>query len=291
MRELRVNSVVVMTGNMLLGILTSKDLVLRVVAQNLSSEETLVEKAMTANPDCATLETSILDALHSMQEGKFLHIPVVDKNGQIIACLDALQLTHAAISMVEGASGANDVANSMMQKFWDSALAMHPAEESDARSDESRMVASDSAEGKHIHPPHVNSSFCFKIEDKRGRMHRFSCVSESLDELVSAVAYRLGFDNEKSNINLLYDDDEGDRVLLTTDSDLNAAIEHAKSAGWKVLRLHMDESEMMREPTMSLVDPSTAQRRRPSLRFGIVAGAVAVAGVGVIVYLKKRSQL
>jgi len=34
--------------------------------------------------------------------------------------------------MVEGASGANDLANSMMQKFWDSALAMHPAEEFDA---------------------------------------------------------------------------------------------------------------------------------------------------------------
>ncbi|XP_062231775.1 CBS domain-containing protein CBSCBSPB3-like isoform X2 [Phragmites australis] len=269
---------------------SSKDLVLRVVAHNLSPEATLVEKAMTANPDCATSDTSILDALHSMQDGKFLHIPVVDKNGQIIACLDALQLTHAAISMVEGASGAKDVANTMMQKFWDSALAIHPAEEFDARSDESRMVASDNAEGKHMHPPHVNSSFCFKIEDKKGRMHRFSCVSESLDELVSAVAYRLGMDNEKPNIKLLYDDDEGDRVLLTTDSDLNAATQHAKSAGWKVLRLHMDESEIRREPTVSLVDPSTAERWRASLRFGIVVGAVALAGVGVIVYLK-RSQL
>jgi len=28
---------------------------------------------------------------------------------------------------------------------------------------------------------------------------------------------------------------EGDRVLLTSDSDLTAAIEHAKSAGWKVI--------------------------------------------------------
>ena len=31
-----------------------------------------------------------------------------------------------------------------------------------------------------------------------------------------------------------YDDDEGDRVLLATDGDLVAAIEHARSAGWKV---------------------------------------------------------
>ncbi|KAJ1287172.1 hypothetical protein BS78_03G409800 [Paspalum vaginatum] len=284
MREHRVNSVVVMTGNTLLGILTSKDLVLRVLAQDLSPDATIVEKAMTANPDCATVDTSILDALHSMQDGKFLHIPVIGRNGQIVACLDALQLTHAAISMVEGASAANDVANSMMHKFWDSALAIHPAEEFDARSDESRMAASESPGGKHIHPPHVNNSFCFKIEDRKERMHRFSCVSESLDELVSAVAYRLGMESEKSSINLLYDDDEGDRVLLTSDGDLTAAIQHAKSAGWKVLRLHMDELEVRTQSALTL---STAPRGRPFLWFGIVAGGVAVA---VIVYLK-RSQL
>jgi CBS domain-containing protein len=80
MREYRVNSVVVMTGNMLLGILTSKDLVLRLVAQSLSPDVTLVEKVMTTNPDCATLDTSILEALHSMQDGKYLHIPVADKS-------------------------------------------------------------------------------------------------------------------------------------------------------------------------------------------------------------------
>ena len=31
-----------------------------------------------------------------------------------------------------------------------------------------------------------------------------------------------------------YDDDEGDRVLLTTDSDLAGAVIHAKSSGLKV---------------------------------------------------------
>uniref|UniRef100_A0A453GEW9 CBS domain-containing protein n=1 Tax=Aegilops tauschii subsp. strangulata TaxID=200361 RepID=A0A453GEW9_AEGTS len=80
MREYRVNSVVVMTGNILQGILTSMDLVLRVVAQSLSPEVTLVEKVMTASPGCATLDTSILEALQSMQDGKFRHIPVANKS-------------------------------------------------------------------------------------------------------------------------------------------------------------------------------------------------------------------
>lgn len=36
-------------------------------------------KVMTPDPECATLETTILDALHIMRDGKFLHLPVVDK--------------------------------------------------------------------------------------------------------------------------------------------------------------------------------------------------------------------
>ena len=35
-------------------------------------------QVMTAHPDCATLDMTILDALHIMHDGKFLHIPVLD---------------------------------------------------------------------------------------------------------------------------------------------------------------------------------------------------------------------
>ncbi|RLN23639.1 hypothetical protein C2845_PM07G35520 [Panicum miliaceum] len=312
----RVDAALLTDANgMLSGILTAEDIAGRVIAEGLKPEETSVVKVMTRNPVFVMSNSSAFDALQKMVQGKFRHLPVVER-GEVIAMLDITKFLYDAISRmemaaeqgsaiaaamegverqwgndfpgphafmeslreqmfkpslstiitenssskglvlrvvaqnlppettlvekVEGASGANDVANSMMQKFWDSALAMHPAEEFDARSDESRVVASESADGKRIHPPH-------------------------------------------------YDDDEGDRVVLTTDSDLTAAIEHAKSAGWKVLRLHMDEAEARTESAVSRADPSTAQRGRPALRFGLVAGAAALAGVAVIVYLK-RSQ-
>lgn len=38
-------------------------------------------KVMTPNPEYATVDTSILEALHIMHDGKFLHLPVVDKGG------------------------------------------------------------------------------------------------------------------------------------------------------------------------------------------------------------------
>ncbi|GJM87894.1 hypothetical protein PR202_ga03893 [Eleusine coracana subsp. coracana] len=275
----------------------SKDVLMRVVAQNLSPELTLVEKVMTANPDCATLDTTILDALHIMHDGKFLHIPVINGDGQIAACLDVLQLTHATIQLVEGGNGtANDVANSVMQRFWDSALALEPPdEEFDSHSEVSLLMASEAGDGKSsIYPPAVGYSFAFKLQDRKGRVHRFTCGYESLDELVCSVRKRLNITNEKETVQLLYDDDEGDRVLLTTDADLAGAVLHAKSSGLKVLKLHIEDPELSTEVTkpsmeMELAPPPPRSALSP-VHVGLMAGAVALSGAAVLVYLK-RSQL
>ncbi|MCH96151.1 CBS domain-containing protein CBSCBSPB3-like, partial [Trifolium medium] len=151
---------------------------MRVVAPNLSPELTLVEKVMTPNPDCATLDTTILDALHMMHDGKFLHLPVVDRHGYVAACVDVLQITHAAISLVESSSGAvNDVANTIMQKFWDSAFNLEPPEDYDNHSEVSGLMTSDGAEtAKSAYQPmSFGNSFPFKFEDLNGRVHRFNC--------------------------------------------------------------------------------------------------------------------
>ena len=36
-------------------------------------------QVMTLDPECATVDTPILDALRTMQERKFLHLPVMDR--------------------------------------------------------------------------------------------------------------------------------------------------------------------------------------------------------------------
>ncbi|KAK2973799.1 hypothetical protein RJ640_008204 [Escallonia rubra] len=244
MRELRVNSVVVLTGNKIQGILTSKDILMRVVAQNLSPELTLVEKVMTPNPECATVETSILEALHIMHDGKFLHLPVLDKDGSVAACVDVLQITHAAISMVESSSGA----------------------------------VNGTEPGKSSYPSlGLGSSFSFKFEDYKGRVHRFNCGSENLGELVSAVIQRIGTAINQNRPQLLYEDDEGDKVLLTTDGDLVSAISHARSVGLK-------EKEVQRDTT------SREGTKWVSLRFGIFTGAVVLTSIGVLAYLRRSRQ-
>lgn len=88
----------------------------------------------------------------------------------------------------------------MMQKFWDSALNLEPPDdELDSRrffafqtpspksfffkvifffsfvcSDVSMLMASECAEGKYTNPPSVGHSFAFKLEDRKGRVHRFN---------------------------------------------------------------------------------------------------------------------
>lgn len=158
----------------------------------------------------------------------------------------------------EGGSGAaNDVANTMMQKFWDSALALEPDEEFDSQrlvdasfvifffrsnvmltcmisslSEISLVMPSEVGDGRSsIYPAVVGNSFAFKLQDKKGRMHRFTCGgytlhsltrascggsvptnnilcfiaagSESLDELMSSITQRLGTGGEKGPIQLL----------------------------------------------------------------------------------------
>ncbi|KAL3591535.1 hypothetical protein D5086_010175 [Populus alba] len=290
MRELRVNSVIVATGNKIQGILTSKDILMRVVAQNLSPELTLVEKVMTLNPECVTLETTILDALHVMHDGKFLHLPVVDKDGSVAACLDVLQITHAAISLVESSSGAvNDVANTMMQKFWDSALALEPADDYDTQSEMSALMASDATELGRYPSLGLGNSFAFKFQDLKGRVHRLNCGTENLNELLSTVLQRIGADNEQDRPQLLYEDDEGDKVLLATDGDLIGAVNHARSGGLKVLRLHLDYYDPSHQTTSPSSTTTTTTQRAGlvSLRSGIMAAGVVLAGIAVVVYLKR----
>lgn len=91
-------------------------------------------KVMTTNPECGTVDMPILDALHTMHDGKFLHLPVVDRgpislqysfffsvstvlfnssyflnchnffflvlDGNIVTVLDVIHITHAAVATV-----------------------------------------------------------------------------------------------------------------------------------------------------------------------------------------------
>ncbi|XP_076945409.1 CBS domain-containing protein CBSCBSPB1-like [Bidens hawaiensis] len=239
MLEGRTSSAVATVDNKPVGILTSNDILMRVIAQDLRPEMILVEKVMTHNPECATLDTPILNALHNMHDGKYLHLPVVDKEGAVVAIVDVLHITHAAVTTVGNTAGIdNEAASSMMQKFWDSAMATSPVDEDDElRSESSFRFINDSESVKSLpYPsPTLPNTFPFKIQDKQGLMHRFICDTRSLADLITAILQRVGGDIDRRNLpQILYEDEDHDNVVLATDSDLATAVEYARLSGWKV---------------------------------------------------------
>ncbi|CAK9198841.1 unnamed protein product [Sphagnum troendelagicum] len=302
MKEQRMNSVIITSvSNKPVGILTSKDVLMRVVAQGLSPATTNVDKVMTPNPECAGLDTTLVDALHTMHDGKFLHLPVVDQDGCIVACVDVLQLTHGAVATV-GSSESGEMASNMLQKFWDSALALEaPETDDDSHSDiSSRLDTFGSEAGRqHHHSSGLANSYMFKLklksQDGSERNHRLTCGTGSMKELMSAIIQRVGDDIDCSSpLRILYVDDEGDKVLLATDNDLMAAVNFARMSGSKPLTLHIEESTGITRTKCRFPAPTNSQGgiQADGWTLGhslLVAGAVTAVTIGVVMLLRRSN--
>ncbi|CAH9135871.1 unnamed protein product [Cuscuta epithymum] len=300
MLESRTSSAIVAVESKPCGILTSKDILMRVIAQDLSPESTLVDKVMTPNPECASVDTPILDALHRMHEGKFLHMPIADKDGAIVAVVDVIHITRAAISTQVGSTaGVNEeAANTMMQKFWDSAMALTPNDDEETHSEGSLKLASEGQE-TGISLPFPSSTlpntFAFKIQDRKGRMHRFTSDTRSMTDLMTAILQRLGSDINWNNLpQILYEDEDQDKVVLASDSDLITAVEHARSAGWKGLRLHLDYSRVPHRGLggsgSSSMDFAHQTDAWAAAYSAAATGAALVAALGVLAFLRRNNN-
>ncbi|KAL0415664.1 UNVERIFIED_CONTAM: CBS domain-containing protein CBSCBSPB1 [Sesamum latifolium] len=292
MLEVQASCAVVTVENKPRGILTHVD---ESHSSNLPPESTLVEKVMTPNPECATVDTPIVDALHTMHDGKFLHLPVVDKDGMVVAVADVLHITQAAVATVGSTAGVNgEAANTMMQKFWDSAMELAPDDE-DSRSENSLKLNSDAGEiGQSLPYPSSTTSnnFAFKIQDRKGRMHRFLCGTQNLADVITAILQRVGDEIDRNNLpQILYEDEDGDKVVLASDADLQAAVDHARLAGWKGLKLHLDYSGTPRRrrgsTSASSMDYAQADSAWASAYSAVAAGAALVAGLGVLAFLRR----
>jgi CBS domain-containing protein len=99
-------------GSSLLGILTERDLMTRVLAKALDPARTLVSEVMTRGPQVIPPETRVADAVLIMIERGFRHLPVVTENQKILGVFsvrDALpREVNAAVSLAEFNEQVND---------------------------------------------------------------------------------------------------------------------------------------------------------------------------------------
>jgi len=78
MKEHGIGCVCVVEKNWLVGIFTERDILKRVVCNNLNLEKTQVKEVMTANPEYLFMDDEIAFALNRMHVGGFRHIPLVN---------------------------------------------------------------------------------------------------------------------------------------------------------------------------------------------------------------------
>jgi CBS domain-containing protein len=106
MAEDGVGSAVVLDSGRLIGILTERDL-LRAVAGRVHTSEARVREWMTVDPMTATEATSADEAMRTMLEQGFRHLPVIEE-GRTIGVVSLRALMRAAMQVDVGAEGPND---------------------------------------------------------------------------------------------------------------------------------------------------------------------------------------
>jgi CBS domain-containing protein len=95
----------------LLGILTERDLMTRVVARALDPKATLVTEVMTAHPMCVPPETKVSDAVLIMLERGFRHLPIVAPGGKILSVFSIRDALPREISTALSLSEFNEQVN------------------------------------------------------------------------------------------------------------------------------------------------------------------------------------
>lgn len=273
MAEVRKGVLVMDKDNELVGILTPKDVLTRVVARGKSADLTAVSSVMTPNPECASADLTLLDALREMHDQKFLHLPVRDEStGCVIGLVDVMELVCSTAGS-DGEGGGKG-----WRAFFNGAMAAKG--DGDGSVSESDSAYSNSS-GRRKNPVNVPSvdyedtsdiypieaketkwagynhnfetgsvslptEFNFKITDDKGNTHRLKCPVESLQELRIAVGDKLGV--LSSSLVLSYVDDVKDMIVLKSDACLREAVDFARYADLSTLKLKATVSTLTLSP-------------------------------------------
>lgn len=93
MNQRRIGSILVMDGDRLVGIFTERDVLTRVVPQQLDPRRTPVGEVMTRNPMTITPTRTVQEAMMIMTDSRKRHLPVV-QGGKVVGLVSIGDLTR-----------------------------------------------------------------------------------------------------------------------------------------------------------------------------------------------------
>ncbi len=95
----------------LLGIVTERDLMTRVLAKSLDPVTTTVADVMTRNPHCVVPETKVADAVLIMIERGFRHLPIVTEANKILGVFSVRDAMPREVQAAEGLAEFHEQVN------------------------------------------------------------------------------------------------------------------------------------------------------------------------------------
>lgn len=155
-----VETVVVCEDSDVKGIFTSKDLMRRVVSKDIDSSTCPMSSVMTADPHSATPGTTILETLHSMHNGQFLHMPVFGDDSKLVGLVDVLQVSCGVIQQMSSfQESTSDGAEPLWSQFRSSLnRAEGEGEDNEDLGDATFGESSSRSAGGDVGSDHANES-------------------------------------------------------------------------------------------------------------------------------------
>ena len=93
MNDRRIGSLVVIDGYELVGIITERDVLVRLIAAELDVKTTRVGRVMTRQPITTNSNTTVAEAMRIMTERRCRHLPICD-DGQLQGLISIGDLTN-----------------------------------------------------------------------------------------------------------------------------------------------------------------------------------------------------
>lgn len=111
MRAHPVHSVVITDEGAVVGIFTERDLLRRVVARDLDPAATPVAEVMTPDPVTLPEDACITYAIHHMGLGGLSNVPVVDRDGKLVALVGVEEVVNHLDDVFVDLEAAKSVAD------------------------------------------------------------------------------------------------------------------------------------------------------------------------------------